>query len=524
MSETKATTWFEVDRDGLRKTLRSKGIEFLLYEPVQNAWDEIERLVNVQEDGASDPDEWQGGTVNIELIRQADGLVQLSIVDNSPDGFKDLAHAYTLFAESDKKADPRLRGRFNVGEKFVLAFCKQARLETVKGTVIFGEDGTRHTTNNSSMGGTMLTLWFDDITDDEFRRLDRAASALIPPDSVTTIFQGREVPKRLADSTFVATLPTEIVNDKGVMTRTARKTYVEVHTPLPDEVPTLYECGIPVAELTGGEPCHINGLQKVPLNVERDKVSPSFLQKVRTAVLNNCYRDLDDLSKPWVSDAMASSEISEYAMGTVLDKRFGEKRVAYDPSDQEANKRATAAGYTVVPGGSMSSGQWENTKRYGLMKPAGQVTPSPKPFHPDGTPLIEYPESEWDLGVHWVVEHARRVGKALLGRGIRVVVANESQWCTACYGGGELHLNFAKYVKSVWREPWEWLEVWDALLLHEFAHEKVSDHLSDEFHTEVARLGAKLASLYHGKYDCLVPDSTMAAVSRTGWSIKGDHS
>jgi hypothetical protein len=31
------------------------------------------------------------------------------------------------------------------------------------------------------------------------------------------------------------------------------------------------------------------------------------------------------------------------------------------------------------------------------------------------------------------------------------------------------------------------------LLLHEYAHEAVSDHLSSEFHDEIARLGAKLA-------------------------------
>ena len=31
------------------------------------------------------------------------------------------------------------------------------------------------------------------------------------------------------------------------------------------------------------------------------------------------------------------------------------------------------------------------------------------------------------------------------------------------------------------------------LFLHEFAHERVSDHLSDDFHTECCRLGAKLA-------------------------------
>lgn len=35
----------------------------------------------------------------------------------------------------------------------------------------------------------------------------------------------------------------------------------------------------------------------------------------------------------------------------------------------------------------------------------------------------------------------------------------------------------------------------DELLLHEFAHDKVSDHLSDAFADEIARLGAKMRTV-----------------------------
>jgi hypothetical protein len=40
--------WFEVDRQGLARLLERKGKEFVLYELVQNAWDEPGvRLVTV---------------------------------------------------------------------------------------------------------------------------------------------------------------------------------------------------------------------------------------------------------------------------------------------------------------------------------------------------------------------------------------------------------------------------------------------------------------------------------------------
>ncbi|MGA9900386.1 MAG: hypothetical protein ACLP0H_18730 [Terriglobales bacterium] len=48
-----------------------------------------------------------------------------------------------MFAESTKKGKSEKRGRFNAGEKDVLALAIEAKLTTVKGQVLFNEDGTR---------------------------------------------------------------------------------------------------------------------------------------------------------------------------------------------------------------------------------------------------------------------------------------------------------------------------------------------------------------------------------------------
>jgi hypothetical protein len=69
-------------------------------------------------------------------------------------------------------------------------------------------------------------------------------------------------------------------------------------------------------------------------------------------------------------------------MTKIIDLRFGEKRVIYDPTDPEANALAVTKGYTVIHGGMLNGDEWRNVKRAGAALPAGQVTPSPKPFQP----------------------------------------------------------------------------------------------------------------------------------------------
>ena len=102
--------WFTVDKDGLAKVLGRRGKAFAVLELIQNAWD-------------------APGTTRVEVTLQPapQARALLAVEDNSPDGFSDLTHAYTLFKESPKKADPAKRGRFDVGEKLVLAICDWAR-------------------------------------------------------------------------------------------------------------------------------------------------------------------------------------------------------------------------------------------------------------------------------------------------------------------------------------------------------------------------------------------------------------
>jgi hypothetical protein len=53
-------------------------------------------------------------------------MSKIEVDRRRPGRVRDLSHAFTLFAESVKKGDAEKRGRFNLGEKLVLALCDEA--------------------------------------------------------------------------------------------------------------------------------------------------------------------------------------------------------------------------------------------------------------------------------------------------------------------------------------------------------------------------------------------------------------
>src|SRR5438094_2612222 len=111
---------FEVSKKGLAQLVRRRGgIHHAIEELVSNAQDEDVTRIDIK----------------FEHVEQR--TYRLTVEDDSPEGFKDLSHAYTLFAPSYKKSDPTKRGRFNFGEKWVIAMCDPATISTTTGTVIF---------------------------------------------------------------------------------------------------------------------------------------------------------------------------------------------------------------------------------------------------------------------------------------------------------------------------------------------------------------------------------------------------
>lgn len=472
------TSVFEVDRKGLAQILARRGKEFILLELIQNALDEsVSRVV-----------------VRLEHI-EGTKRHRLSVLDDSPDGFQDLAQSYTLFAPSKKKGDPEKRGRFNIGEKLVLAMCREASITSTTGHVQFDmEKGVRSRSRvPRTPEGTMFVGELVMSKAEAEHALDLARHVIVPEHVDLLIGAGSVKPRpRLASVT--ATLPTEVADEDGNLRRTERKTKIDVYAPLGGASPHLYEMGIPVVEFDC--PWDISVAQKIPLNMDRDGVTPAYGRRVKTLVLNAMKDVLDDEESraPWVGEALRDPNVTDEAVEAVIAARYGEDRVIADPSDPEGTKLAVSRGYTVIPAGSFDKEQWASIKRSGAALPAGQVTPSPKPYSDDGDPLKLIERDRWTPKMKEFEAYALDLAQALIGTRIHVDIASDlALSASATFGkSGRLVVNLAR-LGHAWFDRIG--EHTDRLLIHEFAHYRVSDHLSSEYHEELCRLAAQMVSL-----------------------------
>jgi hypothetical protein len=486
--------WLEIDKEGLRKSLGQKDKVFLLTEMVSNAWDENITKVEVT---LSCPDE--------------NNHSWLRVTDNSPTGWDDLSHSHTMFAESVKKGKSEKRGRFNAGEKDVLALAIEAKLTTVKGQVLFNEDGTRTEGTESREVGSEFVAKFQ-LTPEEYEHICNQAKLLIPPKGITTLFNGEEIPYRKPMGSFTATLPIPLADKEGVMRNMERKATVNLYERLPGEVAMIYEMGIPIVEL-GDDKWHVNVMQKVPLSRDRDNVNPAYLRKIRQGALNEKYAELatvEDASAAWVRDAIASPKSSDEAVKAIVQTRFGPRAVTRDVRDIGSANEAVSQGFKIMEGASMSAGEWARVKALKdedgepVIKTSAQVTPTDV-VGPLPQRLI-IPEKRWTPAMKGYAKLIAVISPKLIDKPVIVHFINDKDnHIEGCFGrgfrGNKSKKGFVRewgimVVNLFYHDPSSALENY-SLLLHELAHDKVysNDHLHHDFYDTVNELGAKLAVL-----------------------------
>jgi len=262
--------------------------------------------------------------------------------------------------------------------------------------------------------------------------------------------------------------------------------------------------GIPVVQLD--TPWSVNVMQRIPLNLDRDNVSPTYARKVHAALLNAMQDGLDgiDPDAPWVREAAGAPEVSPDAFVAVLNARFGENRVMVDPSDREAGHRAVASDHRVVHGNQLNAGEREVLKRLrseGIdpLVPAGQTKfKTPKPYG-DGPGVAKViPEDEWTPRMREVVAYAKHVHGLLMGdttAPLRVRIVHTTNGFAACYERLEPRMDL-----NLFRLGHAWFDETDAgalervndLLIHEYGHHSESNHLSAAYYKALTKLGAKL--------------------------------
>lgn len=470
--------WFSVSKDGLSKQAEEHSKGRLIGELVQNALDEA---------GVT-----QIAVTLVPVPGRA--LADLTVEDDSPEGFRDLSHAYTLFAPSYKRGNPEQRGQYNLGEKMVLAVCDSASISTTKGTVVFDpEEGRIEKPRQKRERGSVFQGRIK-LTREEYPQVCDYLRSLLLPENVAVIFNGDRLLPRKPLRTFEVSLDTPVADDQGVMRLRVRKAQVGIYEALPGETPALYEMGLPVVET--GDKWHINVGQKVPLNRDRDNVRPAYVQAVRVAILNAAFDLLttdEEATAGWCKLAGADARCSNDAIKHLIRLRFGEKVAAPDPSDTEAMKAFQAQGGVIVAG--LSKGEWENVKRAGAVLPAGKICPTAKPYSadPSARPVDFIPEGEWTEGMKNIAAYARFLADELMGVQVVVSVARTTNNFAACYGGQRLDFNLFR-LGHKWFDQGVTEDV-DRLLIHEFGHQYSGDHLSEDYHEALCRLGARLKRL-----------------------------
>ena len=314
---------------------------------------------------------------------------------------------------------------------------------------------------------------------------------IIPP--VPTSINGQQIAPRTPVHTFKVTLPTEVADDAGILRSRKRETTVNLYALRGGETAHLYEMGIPVVPIDSNLKWHVDIGQKVPLNIERDNVNPSYLRDVYTAVATEKIDDIseDDASAPWLTTVAENAKTDKTIIHKVFTKRFGKNAVLYDQGDIGSNKEAVAAGKQVVPKGSMTPEMRKNVLAAGIKK-AGEVH-STKFI---GTDKIVPEDKLTDtarLYRQFVIDVSPWVLPERPLKGVKIVndARSEMEGCTNWLDpkGFEFTVNLAYHNCADWADNY-------SLFIHELAHFYVqrNDHLFEGFWRAVDNVGGRLAA------------------------------
>jgi len=459
--------WFEIDKKGLQQVQSEKDKFFIIKELVSNSFDEDITVCNL----------WVHKTTQYQSY--------ISCLDNSKDGFRDLKDSYTMFAPSYKKGIVEKRGRFNVGEKFALAMFKYAHIKSTTGSVKFLDDGSRkrssiRTVEGTEFYGELKLSW------DEIRELKDKARTIIPPVGVKYSVNNEIINRPHTYKFFTENLPTVVSDDEGNLVRSSRNTNIELFK---TDKHFIYEMGIPVVETDIG--FSINVDQKIPLNKDRDNVSPSYLKKLKTYVLNHTSSELtEEQSKSsWVTEALEDADVD--AVKDVVESRYGEDAVVFDMSDSEANKKAFADDVNVITGGSFNSKVWDNIKRareehQDFARPSGSVGKYASPTLTGGAKEID----TYTDGMKEVIDYAKELHLYLFNSSCSVSI-HDGNGALATYGRGNLQFSY-KMLGKKWFDLANNKQRILELIIHEFGHWYSGDHLSERYYDGLCEIGAKL--------------------------------
>jgi hypothetical protein len=464
---------FDLSTKGFGQIFADRSVSRMVEELVANAFDENVSRVDVAFE---------------HLGRQE---YRLKVTDDSPTGFEDLRDAYTVFAPSKKKADPTKRGRFCFGEKWVISRCREVVITSTSGRVIFDvAHDTRTHSRHRAERGTVVECLLRTTAEEHAQACERMKHILVP-ERITLTFNGRTLPSRSPVRTAEAVLPTVYADERGNLRPTERKTRIDIYPVRQGEVASILELGIPVVET--GDVFHYDVRQRVPLPINRNNVHPSYLKRVRGAVLD-ATADLltpEQAANKGVTDGIAAANPRTRVQ--VMQARFGDRRYVPD-FNREAGGELFAEGHTPVPPNAFDAETWKALKEAEAIKSANQLRPK---HYVAPTPL---PEEQITPAMRKFRQFAELVCRLTLDKSIaswswsnNPAAANVASCGPA--GGAAI----AMAINAGVLRP-EWFSDQPAtcarnidLLIHELGHHAGALDCTREHADEITRIAASLA-------------------------------
>jgi hypothetical protein len=367
---------FAVDMAGLAEIEGGRDPHRLAFEPVTNVFDEYR--------GYGDPGRRRPTYCEVEVqqVRDTRSRMYLKVRDDGA-GFDRAEDIWTLFAHTPKRVETGVSGRFNTGEKQLLAVAKSASIETVVDgrlvTVRFdpqepnGRSVTRHRGASPRPGTWVIALMPWSVA--EAQRVRIALAQMVPPEGLRYTVDGTVVTPPPKTTAVSVTMPTVTLID-GVLRPTERKTIVEVY-PETMGVPWLFELGVPVCSIEDSEfPHSLNVMQKVPLGMGRDSVTPAYLSRLIGSVVEAAALDGTILLDEAAADAPHLKKSLDWvrrpeALGPVVEAVFPD--AVRTSSDAGSNAMAAASGKLLISGRAFTEATRRRIDSVGSLPTSRQV-------------------------------------------------------------------------------------------------------------------------------------------------------
>jgi len=289
----------------------------------------------------------------VTFTKEGNSPAVLTVTDDGA-GFDEVSDIWTFFRTTEKRSNAKVSGRFNAGEKQLVALAKKATIVTGSNTVEFVDGKRKHTRHRKEQRqGTQITAtlaWKFDLVKKAIEQLE----SVIAPEGLIYTVNGKLIANgRHKVDVVNVSLPTVVLSDVDgtvALRHTTRKSDVSVIATADDEPAWLYELGVPVCEMAHDFPYSLNVSQKVPVPMSRDMVSKKYIERLiglvieaAPHILNESDADAEFI-KPaleYVQDDEAVAEVAKRVFPTSL--RWS--------SNSQANAYAALGEYDILSRG-----------------------------------------------------------------------------------------------------------------------------------------------------------------------------